>query len=140
MPSPEIRRAGQRCPVASPIAATPVSRVVLRVNDRIVTLYDYELRLATGASRSRFEATPRRSSARKRPQDVMRDFWTNLLLSRAEQLDVAEHRELDNAVCRRAAGASKATRVPRGPATDRDDASSSTGCGNPDAGKCSIAT
>jgi peptidyl-prolyl cis-trans isomerase SurA len=75
-----------------PAAATEVNRVVLRVNDRIVTLYDYLERLADRReqiARSEASAEDRQRLLAEAPKEVLRDFLDeNLLLSRADQLDV----------------------------------------------------
>ncbi len=81
-----------------PLAAVEVNRVVLRVNDRIVTLHDYQNRLAdrhqqiTNSDAAPDEKTRRLAEA---PKEVLRDFLDeNLLLSRADQLDVTPSPEM----------------------------------------------
>jgi peptidyl-prolyl cis-trans isomerase SurA len=75
-----------------PAAATEVNRVVLRVNDRIVTLYDYQERLGDRReqiARSEASAEDRQRLLAEAPKEVLRDFLDEtLLLSRADQLDI----------------------------------------------------
>lgn len=78
-------------PSADP-AAPVVNKVVLRVNDRIATLYDYQLRLADAERellRSEVPLADRRQLAAVLPERVYADLYQeSLLLSRADQLAV----------------------------------------------------
>jgi peptidyl-prolyl cis-trans isomerase SurA len=107
MPRPsEIRRAASwlvlslAAALSLPLAAgaTEVNRIVLRVNDRIVTLHDYEQRLAERRdqiARSGAAAEDRQRLFSEAPKDVLRDFLDeNLLLSRAAQLDITPSAEV----------------------------------------------
>lgn len=73
---------------ASPV----VNKVVLRVNDRIATLYDYQLRMADAERellRSDLSVAERRQLAAVLPERVYADLYQeSLLLSRADQLGV----------------------------------------------------
>lgn len=85
---------------AAPQAAAPpadnaapiVNKVVLRVNDRIATLYDYQLRVADAERellRSEMPLADRRQLAAVLPERVYADLYQeSLLLSRADQLAV----------------------------------------------------
>jgi peptidyl-prolyl cis-trans isomerase SurA len=99
---PDFRRcAAALCALvafALPAAASEVNRIVLRVNDRIVTLHDYEERLGDRRDQiSRSNASPadRQQQLAEAPQSVLRDFLDeNLLLSRADQLDIQPTAEM----------------------------------------------
>ncbi len=73
--------------------ADEVNRVVLRVNDRIVTLYNYEERLTERreqVARSGAPAEELQKLLTEAPKEVLRDFLDeSLLLSRAAQLEVS---------------------------------------------------
>jgi len=80
-----------------------INKVILRVNDRIVTLYDYEKKVAERLAALRHAEVP---PARKRqmldtaPEDTLREiFDETLLLSRADQLGIfASPVEIDGMV------------------------------------------
>lgn len=74
-------------------AAPVVNKVVLRVNDRIATLYDYQVRLAEAERellrRTDMPLAERRQLAAELPERVFADLYQeSLLLSRADQLGV----------------------------------------------------
>jgi peptidyl-prolyl cis-trans isomerase SurA len=78
--------------LGSAVEATEVNRIVLRVNDRIATLYDYEL-----AKQDRLAMLARTEMPEARKQEilatlgeaVMKDLFDEMLiLSRADQLDI----------------------------------------------------
>ena len=79
---------------AAPVdtAAPVVNKVVLRVNDRIATLYDYQLRMADAERellRSDLSLADRRQLATVLPERIYADLYQeSLLLSRADQLGV----------------------------------------------------
>lgn len=79
-------------PSVRPARGAEVNRIVLRVNDRIVTLYDYLERLQDRrdqVGRSEASAEDRQRLLNEAPKEVLRDFLDeNLLLSRADQLDI----------------------------------------------------
>lgn len=86
--------AGQNAAPPSAASTAPVvNKVVLRVNDRIATLYDYQIRL-TEAERELLRRTDvplaeRRQVAAELPERVYADLYQeSLLLSRADQLGV----------------------------------------------------
>ena len=83
---------------AAALPATEVNRVVLRVNDRIVTLYDYNQRLADRIEQISRSEEPPADKERLRaesPKFVLREFLDeNLLLSRANQLEIAPSAEV----------------------------------------------
>jgi peptidyl-prolyl cis-trans isomerase SurA len=85
-------------PIARPAPGAEVNRVVLRVNDRIVTLFDYQERLTDRREQiARSEAAPeeRQRLIAEAPKEVLRDYLDeNLLLSRADQLDVSPSAEM----------------------------------------------
>jgi parvulin-like peptidyl-prolyl isomerase len=72
--------------------APVVNKVVLRVNDRIATLYDYQLRMADAERelvRSDLSVADRRQLAAVLPERIYADLYQeSLLLSRADQLGV----------------------------------------------------
>jgi peptidyl-prolyl cis-trans isomerase SurA len=82
----------------APLAAVEVNRVVLRVNDRIVTLRDFQLRLADRHNQINSSNAAPDDKARglaEAPKGVLRDFLDeNLLLSRADQLDIVPSAEM----------------------------------------------
>ena len=92
-------------PVRSAGSRAAVNKVILRVNDRIVTLYDYEKKVAERLAALRHAEVP---PARKRqmldtaPEDTLREiFDETLLLSRADQLGIfASPVEIDGMVAR----------------------------------------
>jgi peptidyl-prolyl cis-trans isomerase SurA len=75
-----------------PTGATAVNGVILRVNDRIVTLFDYRERLLErqrGIERAEIPADERRERLERAPADVLRELLDeSLLLSRGDQLAV----------------------------------------------------
>jgi parvulin-like peptidyl-prolyl isomerase len=77
---------------AADSAAPVVNKVVLRVNDRIATLYDYQLRLTEAERelvRMDVPVAERRQLAAVLPERVYADLYQeSLLLSRADQLAV----------------------------------------------------
>jgi peptidyl-prolyl cis-trans isomerase SurA len=85
------------------VEGTEVNRIVLRVNDRIATLYDYEL-----AKQDRLAMLARAEMPEARKQEilatlgeaVMKDLFDEMLiLSRADQLDIrVPEEEIDAAV------------------------------------------
>jgi peptidyl-prolyl cis-trans isomerase SurA len=89
--------------LGSAVEATEVNRIVLRVNDRIATLYDYEL-----AKQDRLAMLARTEMPEARKQEilatlgeaVMKDLFDEMLiLSRADQLDIrVPEEEIDAAV------------------------------------------
>lgn len=80
-----------------------INKVILRVNDRVVTLYDYEKKVSERLAALRHAEVP---PARKRqlldtaPEDTLREiFDETLLLSRADQLGIfASPVEIDGMV------------------------------------------
>jgi len=92
-------------PPAPAGAAPVVNRFVLRVNDRIATLVDYEERkrqLMEDMVRADLPLDRRRELAAQLPERVFQDLYQELLLlSRADQLNVAfTEQELDNQIAR----------------------------------------
>ncbi|HEX6202090.1 MAG TPA: peptidyl-prolyl cis-trans isomerase [Thermoanaerobaculia bacterium] len=80
-------------PPAAASTAPVVNKVVLRVNDRIATLYDYQVRLAEAERellrRSELPLAERRQLAASLPERVFADLYQeSLLLSRADQMGV----------------------------------------------------
>lgn len=78
---------------ALPVAAAEVlNRVVIRVNDRIATLYDYETRateLSQQIMRSELPLSERRQRIAEVPEQVFQElFQEMLLLSRADQAGI----------------------------------------------------
>ncbi|HUO86559.1 MAG TPA: peptidyl-prolyl cis-trans isomerase [Thermoanaerobaculia bacterium] len=84
LPSPVFAQGDQTAPV--------VNKVVLRINDRIATLYDYELRRAEMERellRGELSLAERRQFAAMLPERVFADIYQEmLLLSRADQLGI----------------------------------------------------
>jgi parvulin-like peptidyl-prolyl isomerase len=79
--------------LAGPAAhGEPANRIVARVNDRIATLYDYEVRFEDALRRERElpeDAAERDQFVNGLARDVMRDLFEELLvLSRADQLEI----------------------------------------------------
>ena len=79
--------------VAGQSTAPVVNKMVLRVNDRIATLYDYQVRLAEAERellrRTDLPLADRRQLAAALPERVFADLYQeSLLLSRADQLGV----------------------------------------------------
>lgn len=75
------------------VPAEELNRIVLRVNDRIVTLFDYEERLAERRSAilraSQVEQSVRAEALERAPSEVLRDLLDEgLLVSRGDQLAV----------------------------------------------------
>jgi peptidyl-prolyl cis-trans isomerase SurA len=70
--------------------AETVNRIILRVNDRIVTLYDYQERLAArkaSIERSRVAPEVQAKALAESPADTLRDLMDEaLLMSRGDQL------------------------------------------------------
>jgi len=86
-------------------AAPVVNRIVLRVNDRIATLQDYENRkqqLVEDMVRADLPLDRRRELASQLPDRVFQDLYQELLLlSRADQLNVAfTDQEIDTQLAR----------------------------------------
>lgn len=75
---------------AGPAPAETVNRIILRVNDRIVTLYDYQERLAArkaSIERSRVAPEVQAKALAESPADTLRDLMDEaLLMSRGDQL------------------------------------------------------
>lgn len=95
--------------LAGPVAAQPgqeVNRIVLRVNDRVVTLYDYRERLGdqrTALLRSSLPEDQKAQRESELPRAVMREMLDeNLLLSRGDQLGVEVSEEQLQAAAERA--------------------------------------
>lgn len=88
------------------VAAEVVNRVVLRVNDRIATLYDYQLSLADRLRQIRSQPgipeAERERLSDEAPKMVMKEILDELLiLSRADQLGiVASELEIEDAIGR----------------------------------------
>ena len=79
---------------AVPAGAEIVNRVVLRVNDRIVTLYDFERQLARARAdilaQEGGDPQQQRSQLENAPREVMRSIFDELLiLTRADQLGIS---------------------------------------------------
>lgn len=92
-------------PPAPAEAAPVVNRIVLRVNDRIATLQDYENRkqqLIEDMARADLPLDRRRELAAQLPERVFQDLYQELLLlSRADQLNVAfTEQEIDSQLVR----------------------------------------
>jgi len=90
---------------APPAEAAVVNRIVLRVNDRIATLLDYEerkQRLLEDMVRADLPLDRRRELAAQLPERVFQDLYQELLLlSRADQLGVAfTDQEIENQLAR----------------------------------------
>lgn len=88
---------------AAPVLGEVVNRVLLRVNDRIITLYDYQLALAERRSqilRSETDPVEQASQLEEAPSQVMRSLFDRLLIfSRADQLGLTvSDLEVDEAV------------------------------------------
>lgn len=84
-------------------AARDLNGVILRVNDRVVTLYDYRERLIErqrAVERAQLAADEKRQRLAAAPADVLRELLDeNLLLSRGDQLAVeVEEERLDRAL------------------------------------------
>jgi parvulin-like peptidyl-prolyl isomerase len=94
LPGAALPAAAQNAAPAAVLASAPViNKVVLRVNDRIATLYDYQTRLAEMERdllrRTELPLAERRRIAAELPQTVFADLYQeSLLLSRADQLGV----------------------------------------------------
>lgn len=90
--------------VAAPAAAEEINRIVLRVNDKIATLVDYEQRragrLEAIASSSELPLEERRKLSAEAGRTTMRELFEELLiLSRAQQLHIeATPAKVDRAV------------------------------------------
>jgi peptidyl-prolyl cis-trans isomerase SurA len=79
---------------APPALAEVVNRVVLRVNDRIVTLYDFERQLARARAdileQAGGDPQQQRGALENAPREVLRSMFDELLiLTRADQLGLA---------------------------------------------------
>jgi peptidyl-prolyl cis-trans isomerase SurA len=79
---------------AAPVHAEVVNRVVLRVNDRIVTLYDFERQLARARAdileQTATDPQQQRAQLENAPREVMRSMFDELLiLTRADQLGLS---------------------------------------------------
>ncbi|HUP22479.1 MAG TPA: SurA N-terminal domain-containing protein [Thermoanaerobaculia bacterium] len=78
---------------AFPVAAEVANRVVLRVNDRIVTLYDFDRQLARARAdilEQARDSEQQRTLLDNAPREVMRSLFDELLiLTRADQLGLA---------------------------------------------------
>ena len=89
---------------ASPAPAEEINRIVLRVNDRIVTLHEYETRRAARVraieAASELDAEQKRTLTREAGRSTLRELFEEVLvLSRAQQMRlVAEPAEVDRAV------------------------------------------
>lgn len=74
------------------VSAEPANRIIARVNDRIATLYDYEVRFDDAMRREREvpeDAAERDQFTSGLARDVMKDLFEELLvLSRADQLEI----------------------------------------------------
>ncbi len=85
------------------LAADPLNRVVLRVNDQIATLYDYQQRRDDVEREVRHrvqDAAERQKELASVPDTVFRDMFQELLLSsRADQLAIeATEKEIDASI------------------------------------------
>ncbi|HKI87245.1 MAG TPA: peptidyl-prolyl cis-trans isomerase [Thermoanaerobaculia bacterium] len=86
------------------VASVAVDRIVLRVNDRVATLLDYQQRKAdqlTALRRaSKLTDEQREDLMKKAPVNTMRDIYQELLLlSRADQMDIhANQSQIDQAI------------------------------------------
>jgi parvulin-like peptidyl-prolyl isomerase len=95
---------------APPVSAEIVNRVVLRVNDRIVTLFDFERQLARARAdileQEGADPQQQRSQLENAPREVMRSIFDELLiLTRADQLglsvsDLQIDQEVENQMSR----------------------------------------
>ena len=89
---PAAGAAGESAAAAVASTAPVVNKVVLRVNDRIATLYDYQLRVADAERellRSELSLAERRQLAAVLPERIYADLYQeSLLLSRADQLGI----------------------------------------------------
>ncbi len=78
--------------IAPAPARAEANRIVLRVNDRIATLYDYEVAKRDRLNELRRRQLPQEETERLRaslPVDTLRDLYEEMLvLSRADQLDI----------------------------------------------------
>ncbi len=88
---------------ASRLHAEPLNRVVLRVNDQIATLYDYQQRRDDVEREVRHrvqDPAERQKELASVPETVFRDMFQELLLSsRADQLAVeASDKEIDESI------------------------------------------
>ena len=93
-----------------PIEAEVVNRIVLRVNDEIVTLLDYQGRLAQRLNAIRdadLDAEARRNLEGEAGKSVLRDMLDELLLlSRADQLNIrADDAQIEGAMANAREGA-----------------------------------
>jgi parvulin-like peptidyl-prolyl isomerase len=79
-------------PHPAPAQSTDINKVILRVNDRITTLYDYLSRRAdmrNAVLAGQLSPEERERAMAEIPQRVMRDlFQEALLLSRADQMEI----------------------------------------------------
>lgn len=79
-------------PGAPPATAEVVNRIVLRVNDRIVTLQDYQMRrsqMLADLSQADLSPSERERTREQIGERVFRDLYEEtLLLSRADQMDI----------------------------------------------------
>lgn len=87
----------------APSHAEELNRIVLRVNDRIVTLFDYQERLAERRSailRAQVQPAERAAALERAPSEVLRDLLDEgLLVSRGDQLAIEiSADELDEAM------------------------------------------
>ncbi|HEX5760310.1 MAG TPA: peptidyl-prolyl cis-trans isomerase [Thermoanaerobaculia bacterium] len=80
------------CCAGAPAAAAELNRIVLRVNDHIATLHDYEQRrasLVAELQRRELDPAERRRLLAEAPEAVLNEIFQELLLqSRADQLAV----------------------------------------------------
>jgi foldase protein PrsA len=89
--------------MALPAAAEPLNRIVLRVNDQIATLYDYQQRRADAVRevlRRVRDAKEQQEELAQVPENVFRDMFQELLLSsRADQMAIeVGDQEVDQAI------------------------------------------
>jgi|CXWL01.1.fsa_nt_gi parvulin-like peptidyl-prolyl isomerase len=87
----------------SPGPGTVVNRVVLRVNERIATLYDYQTRVAdrlAGLAQAQLPEERQQQLLASAPQDALKEMFEEMLiLSRADQLSIQiSEVDLDRAV------------------------------------------
>jgi foldase protein PrsA len=77
---------------AAALGADPVNRIVLRVNDHIATLYDYELRkkdFIAEVNRRQIEADEKKRTLAQAGELVFKDMYDEMLLhSKADQLGI----------------------------------------------------
>lgn len=82
---------------AAALGADPVNRIVLRVNDHIATLYDYELRKAdfvAEVNRRQIEADEKKATLAQAGELVFKDMYDEMLLhSKADQLGIEVTRQ-----------------------------------------------